>query len=112
MRFDYNLLDLVDPFEIDDRNRPHLHKHLPRDDTGRYISIGVDDIYVGYWDGDPSYYEADEAKSADWLMLAQIPGLVICVALAAPHSGVWRKCRPIGLDKAHADDRRKYLEGE
>jgi hypothetical protein len=46
-------------------------------------------------------------------MLAYVPGIpVISVPLAPPHSGDWRKCRPIGLDKAKSADREKYLRDE
>jgi hypothetical protein len=37
VRFDWRLLDAEDPFEIDDGNRPHLHKHLPDDGRGRIV---------------------------------------------------------------------------
>ena len=102
------------PFEIDDGNRPHLYKHLPTDDTGRYVAVGVEDIFDAYRDGDPSFYEpADDSGEADWTMLAYVPGvLVISVPLAPPNSSDWTQCRPIGLDKAKAGDREKYLRGE
>jgi hypothetical protein len=74
-RFDYTLLDAEDPFEIDLGNRPHLYKHLPTDGAGRYIAVGLEDIREAYQDGDPTFYEADEGGSADWLMLASLRGL-------------------------------------
>lgn len=113
-RFDYNLLDPWHPFEIDRINRPHLHKHLPTDDAGRRIAVGPEDILDAYRDGDPSFYEpVDDRSEADWLMLAYVPGIpVISVPLAAPFSGNYRQCRPIGLDAAKSGDRKKYLRGE
>jgi hypothetical protein len=113
-RFDYNLLDRWDPFEIDNVNRPHLYKHLPTDDTGRHVVVGVEDILDAYRDGDPSFYEpANERAAADWIMLAYVPDvLVISVPLAPPRSGNWTQCRPIGLDRAKSGDRKKYLRGE
>jgi len=38
-RFEIDLLDPDDPFEIDDQNRPHLYKHLPAV-SGRYVAVG------------------------------------------------------------------------
>jgi len=40
VRFDLDLLDPDDPFEIDDANRPHLYKHLPIS-VDRRVAIGV-----------------------------------------------------------------------
>lgn len=111
-RFDYNLLDAEDPFEIDEGNRPHLYKHLPTDDGDRYVRVGVEDIYDAFWDGDASYFEPANDKGADWLMVATLPGLIICVALAPPNSGDYKKCRPISVFKANAANREKYLRGE
>lgn len=109
-RFDYDLLDEDDPFEIDKVNERHLYKHLPTDDSGRLIRVGVSDIYDGFRDGDASYFKPRKDNGADWLMIATIPGLIICVPLAPPHSGDYRKCRPIGLYKASAADRKRYLQ--
>jgi hypothetical protein len=52
-RFDIDLLDPDNPFEIDDGNRPHLYKHLPVAD-GRHVSVGVEDILDVYLYGDPN----------------------------------------------------------
>jgi hypothetical protein len=112
VRFDYNLLDPWDPFEIDDGNRPHLYKHLLTDDSGRYVAVEVADILDAYRDGDPGFLEPDVELAADWLMLAYVPGLVICVPLAPPRSGDATQCRPIGLKKPRSEDRVRYLRGE
>jgi hypothetical protein len=111
-RLDPDLLDAENPFEIDDGNRPHLHKHLPEDDRGRLVAIGPEDILDGYICGDPIFYEAKEGGAADWLMMAQVPGLVICVPVTPPNSGDVRFCRPIGIYKPSVDDRNRYLRGE
>jgi hypothetical protein len=98
VRFNVDLLDPEDPFEIDDGNRPHLFKHLPTDVAGRYVQVGVEDIYDLYLFGDPTFYEADEEGEADWLMVGYVPGLTwLGVPLALPNSGNYRKCRPIGI---------------
>jgi hypothetical protein len=111
VRFDYNLLDPWDPFEIDDGNRVHLYKHLLTDDAGRSVVVEIADILDAYRDGDPGFIEA-AAGRADWLMLACIPGLVIAVPLARPNSGDVTKCRPIGLQKPRTEDRVRYLKGD
>lgn len=111
-RFNLDLLDPGDPFEIDDGNRPHLFKHLPTDDSGRTVSVGTADLLDIYIYGDPSFYEASEEGAADWLMFGQIPGLVLCVPLAPPHSGDVRKCRPIGIYRPSRTDRIRYLQGD
>lgn len=111
-RFEIGLLDSEEPFEIDDGNRIHLHKHLPEDSRGRPVAVGPDDILEVYLYGDPSYFEADEGGEADWLMVGRVPGLVICVPLAPPNSGDARECRPIGVYTPSAEDRRRYERGE
>jgi hypothetical protein len=111
-RFDPDLLDPEDPFEIDDGNRPHLLKHLLTDDTGRPITVGPEDLLDLYLYGDPVFYEAGEEGEADWLMLGMVPGLVLCVPLAPPTSGNFTKCRPIGIYKPSREDRIRYLQGD
>jgi len=111
-RFNVDLLDPEDPFEIDDGNRPHLHKHLPTDDTGRPIAVGPEDILDVYLCGDPWFYEARKEGAADWLMVGSLPGLVICVPLAPPNSKDVRRCRPIGIYKPSLEERIRYLRGD
>jgi hypothetical protein len=112
VRFDIDLLDSENPFEIDEGNRPHLHKHLPEDDRGRPVLVGPSDILDVYLDGDPSYFEGSAAGAADWLMVGMVPGLVICVPLTPPNSGDVRYCRPIGIYKPSGADKRRYLRGD
>jgi hypothetical protein len=111
-RLDPDLLDLENPFEIDDGNRKHLHKHLPEDDHGRPVAVGPEDILDAYIYGDPNFFPADECGVADWLMVGMVPGLVICVPIAPPDSGDARFCRPIGIYKPSVEDRNRYLRGE
>lgn len=92
--FDIERLDDDDPFEIDGQVA-HLFKH-PR--------LGVDDIY-DVWQSDPIFYRA--ILPAHWLMVAEVGGRVLVVALAPPDSGDLTKCRPIGCYVAavHLADR-------
>lgn len=108
-RFDYTLLHPADPFEIDVGNLPHLHPHLPTDDEGRVVPVGVGDLYEAYL-GVPRFYEADEYGDADWLMLGEIPGgLIISVPVAPANSGEYNRCRPIGLYSAVTRLKARYL---
>lgn len=111
VRFDVNLLDPEDPFEIDDGNRIHLIKHLATDDAGRPVAVGPEDVLDLYIYGDPDYYPANEDGQADWLMVGMVPGLLLCVPLAPPNSGDARFCRPIGIYKPSVADRNRYLRG-
>ena len=95
--FDIDLLDQVDPFEIDTQ-AAHLFKHAP---------LGVDDVFE-VWQSDPIFYPAK--PPAHWLMVAEIEGKVLMVALAPPNSGNPIRCRPIGCyyaSKYLADQYRK-----
>jgi hypothetical protein len=112
VRFDLRLLDDEDPFEIDDGNRPHLFKHLPTDSRGRLVAVSPEDVLDVYLYGDPSFFEAKEDGSADWLMVGTVPGLTICVPLAPPNSGDVRRCRPIGIYKTSEADRIRYQRGD
>lgn len=111
-RFNPDLLDAENPFEIDDSNRVHLFKHLLEDRHGRYVAVGPDDVLDAYLFGDPAFYEAGEEGAADWLMVGAVPGLVICVPLAPPNSGDVRMCRPIGIYKPSEEDRLRYQRGD
>lgn len=109
VRLDLDLLDLEDPFEIDDGNRVHLMKHLPSDENGRPVAVGPQDILDLYLYGDPDYYPADQGGQADWLMVGMVPGMVLCVPLAPPNSGDARFCRPTGIYTPSVKDRNRYL---
>lgn len=82
-RFDIDLLDDEDPFEIDNQ-AAHLFKHA---------SLGTADIYEAYM-SEPVFYPAK--PPADWLMVAQVGGQVLVVPLANANQSVVQKCRPIG----------------
>jgi len=110
--FDYDRLDPENPLEIDDGNRVHLLKHLPTDDRGQSVAVGVNDILDLYVLGNPVYDPARKGGWADWLMVGEVPGLIICVPLAQPKSGDVRFCRPIGIYKAPAALRDRYLRGD
>jgi hypothetical protein len=111
-RFDIDLLDSEDPFEIDDGNRIHLFKHLAEDDRGRLVAVGPEDILDVYLYGDPDYEPARADGDADWVMIGTVPGLVVCVPLALPNCGDVRLCRPIGIYKASTAERSRYLRGD
>jgi hypothetical protein len=100
-RFDFNLLDDQEPFELDFGNRPHLFAH-------RAFSEG--DLY-DVWLSDPLFFPANEDGGADWLMVAEVPGGdILVVPLAKPRSADVRKARPIGLYQASVWLKRRYLE--
>jgi len=42
-RFDPDRLNPEEPFEIDERNRPHLYKHMPNLE-GRSVRVGEEDL--------------------------------------------------------------------
>ena len=81
-RFDPDLLDDKDPFEID-AQAAHLFKH-PR--------LGIDDIN-DVLASEPLFYPAK--PPAHWLMCAEVSGRVLVVPLAPSRSGDPRGCRPI-----------------
>jgi hypothetical protein len=95
-RFDIELLDEEDPFEIDSQ-RFHLAKHTMMD---------PDDIRE-VWASDPLFYPAHPAGDADWLMVAQVPEGIMVVPLAP--GSTWNKARPLGIYEAPAKLERQYL---
>jgi hypothetical protein len=88
-RFDLDLLDDEDPFEID-AQAAHLFKHP---------NLGIDDIH-DVWVSDPLFYPA--TPPAHWLMCAEVAGRVLVVPLAPARSGNPGRCRPIGCYEASA----------
>lgn len=96
-RFDLDLLDDNDPFEIDDQ-AAHLFKHG---------SLGIDDI-IEMWQSDPLFFPAK--PPAHWLMVSALGGRVLVVPLAPPDSGKPEKCRPIGCYVASARLAMQYME--
>lgn len=100
-RFDYDLLDDEDPFELDWGNRPHLYKHG---------TLSEGDLY-DVWDNEPLFFPAPAEGAADWLMVAEVPGGdILMIPLAKPNSGDPRKARPIGLYEAGPSLKERYLE--
>lgn len=93
-RFDLDLIDEEDPFEID-RQTAHLFKHG---------GFGLADLRE-MWEADPIFYPA--RPPAHWLMVCRLEGQVLVVPLAPAHGGNPTKCRPIGCYVAakHLADR-------
>lgn len=108
-RFDIDELDPEEPFEIDDGNRPHLYKHMANN-RGRDIVIGPEDLVDAYTSGRPVFYEADPTKGvAEWIMIGEVPGVILVVPLARPVSSDGSQCRPIGIYQATDEERRRYM---
>jgi len=85
--FDPETLDLDDPFEIDDRNRPHLAKHPP------YTEEDLLDAIFGA----PVFVRASH-EPAHLLMIAPIPGDMVVVPIMPARSP--RQIRPLGIYRA------------
>lgn len=94
-RFDIDLLDDDDPFEIDDQ-AAHLFKHA---------ALGIEDIYE-VWESDPVFYPAK--GPADWLMVGEVAQHVLVVPLARPRAFNPTRCRPIGCYQAADHLARRY----
>lgn len=108
-RFDLDLLDPDDPFEVDAINRPHLYKHTFVRPDGRYVRIELPDVLDLYVWGGALYFPADPAEGdAEWLLVGEIEGVIITVPLARPWSGDPTRCRPIGLYEAAASEQDRY----
>ncbi len=82
-RFDIDLLDDENPFEVDVQVA-HLFKHA---------HLGLDDIF-DVWANAPLFYPA--RPPAEWLMVSAVGATVIVVPLASGSSGASTQCRPIG----------------
>jgi hypothetical protein len=96
-RFDLDLLDDEDPFEIDDQ-AAHLFKHP---------ALGIDDVY-DVWRSEPLFYAAK--PPAHWLMVSEVAGRVLVVPLAPADSKDQTKCRPIGCYEAAPTLAARYRE--
>jgi hypothetical protein len=94
-RFDIDLLDDDDPFEIDVQ-AAHLFKHE---------ALGLDDI-KDVWRSDPLFYPA--RSPAHWLMVADVEGRVLVVPLAPSDRGDPSRCRPIGCYEASTGLEEQY----
>ena len=92
VRFDPDLLDEHQPFEIDDDNRPHLAKHFP---------YTAEDLADAWNDPKALFVPAALDGPADWLLVARLPGGdLIEVPVTTARSGEWSRCRPIGIFQA------------
>jgi hypothetical protein len=109
-RFDTALLDPEDPFEIDEGNRPRLYKHVLETERGRWVGVGVEELFDVNVTDLPIFYPAREDGPADWLMVGEVPSLVLVVPLAPPRSEDVTRCRPIGIYSASRELRKRYLE--
>jgi hypothetical protein len=96
-RFDYELLDSEDPFEVD-RQIAHLFKHA---------SLGLEDAYE-VWDDNPRFYPAQYAP-AHWLLTGEVPGNQVLTVPLCPGK-VSSKCRPIGVYPAPMRLDRQYRQ--
>jgi hypothetical protein len=96
-RFEPDLLDETDPFEID-AQAAHLFKHP---------HLGIDDIH-DVWSNDPLFYPA--IPPAHWLMCAEVAGRVLVVPLAPSRHADPRRCRPIGCYEASQELSDQYRE--
>ena len=94
-RFDPDLLDPDDPFEIDGQ-AAHLFKH---------DGLGIEDVYDA-WRSKPGFYPAK--FPADWIMVAIVNGEVLAIPLAPSRSGDPRRCRPIGCYRAPQSLARRF----
>jgi hypothetical protein len=83
---------------------PKTHSRLMTATGHTCTSIFPKTIMAGSWPLVP--------KTADWLMVGMVPGLIICVPIAPPNSGDVRFCRPIGIYKPSVEDKNRYLRGE
>ena len=104
MPFDIDELDPDDPFEIDERNAPHLFKHSFQR-RGRGLRIDIDDVRQWYSWGEAYFFEPQAGGDAHWIMICDVEGVLVSVPLAPPESGDVRKCRPIGLYEASSRER-------
>lgn len=108
-RFDIDRLDADDPFELDEQNRPHLHKRLPAGRGGR-VPVDERDILELYRFGDPDYMAGKYNDEADWLMIGEVTGIILLVPLAPPKSKDPSKCRPIGIYTPSKDQLQRYRQ--
>lgn len=85
--FDPAQIDQDDPFEIDERNRPHLAKHPP------YTEEDLFDAFFGA----PLFVRAAH-EPAHLLMIAPIPGDMVVVPIMPAQSA--NQIRPLGIYRA------------
>jgi hypothetical protein len=96
-RFDYELLDEADPFEVDTQ-LAHMFKHE---------GLGLEDAY-DVWDDDPRFYPA-VYRPAHWLLTGEVPGNQVLTIPLCPGKTPER-ARPIGLYQAPGWLDRQYRQ--
>lgn len=101
-RFDPDLLDAEEPFEIDDGNRPHLFKRS---------DLTAQDLHELWVEDAPRLFPADAEFPADWDLVGEITGKgVVVVPLGKPRKADIRKARPITIFAANLETRKRYRE--
>ncbi|MFN2593503.1 MAG: hypothetical protein ABR579_01275 [Actinomycetota bacterium] len=99
-RFDPDLLDALDPFEIDDGNRAQLSK---------WDGLTHDDLLEA-WRGEPRLFMAPDEFPADWDLVSEVASVgTIVVPLARAKSGDPSKARPLTVFKANLRTQARYL---
>jgi hypothetical protein len=97
VRFDYELLDEEDPFEVD-AQLAHLYKHS---------GLGPEDAYE-VWADNPRFYPATYLP-AHWMLIGEVPGNQVLAVPLCP-GNTPEKCRPIGVYSAPAWLDRQYRQ--
>jgi hypothetical protein len=94
---------------VDAADRAHLFKHSFQRPDGKVIRLQLEDVLDLYVWNSVVYYPADLSKGpAHWLMVGEVEGIVISVALMPALSGDPSKCRPISLSPASAAIRDQF----
>jgi uncharacterized DUF497 family protein len=71
--------------------------------------VGPGDLLDVFLYGDALFYPADRSRGdAEWIMVGQVPGLVLAIPLARSSSGDTSKCRPVSIHQASESERRRY----
>ncbi len=87
--FNVDDLDPRDPFQIDERNAPHLAKHEGCDP----------ELLYSMWVSECRFFPAAHGP-ADWFMVADVGGEFFVAALMRSAVASDGKCRPVGLRRA------------
>jgi hypothetical protein len=99
-RLDPDLLDPLDPFELDDDNLAQL---------GKWDGLTREDLLEA-WRGEPRLFMAPESFPADWDLVSEVASVgTIVVPLMSPKSGDKTKVRPITMFRANLRTQARYL---
>lgn len=99
-RFDPDLLDPDDPFELDDDNLGQL---------GKWDGLTRDDL-IEAWQGEPRLFRAPDGFPGDWDLVSEVGSVgTIVVPLMAAKSGDKTKARPITMFRANLRTQARYL---